>query len=217
MRITQAEVPRPSGSGTVRPVTRYAYYAVGNRVNVTDARGFTTTYGYDQLNRITKMDAYTGYNAATPAWGTLNPHGGEYKERIAYDGNGNILKYLRNGNANQVYMDSLNYFYNRDGSGNLLNNRLRHVKEVNVSPGHMISVDAVGNEMNSRLHNDACGKSTILLPFRVFNVFRAFPPLSLLPLVKHPFRVFRVSPRSNTGIRRDSLLKCCFARLENRP
>ncbi len=34
-------------------VTRYGYDAVGNRTVVTDARGYTTTYTYDALNRLT--------------------------------------------------------------------------------------------------------------------------------------------------------------------
>jgi RHS repeat-associated protein len=91
-------------------------------------------YGYDQLNRLTKMDAWTGYNTATYSWGTLNAHDGAYKERIAYDGNGNILKYLRNGYQGKESMDSLSYKYNRDVAGSLKNNKLRHIRDA-VSDG----------------------------------------------------------------------------------
>jgi RHS repeat-associated protein len=91
-------------------------------------------YGYDQLNRLTKMDAWTGYNTATHSWGTLDNHDGAYKERIAYDGNGNILKYLRNGYQGKESMDSLSYKYNRDVAGNLKNNKLRHIRDA-VSDG----------------------------------------------------------------------------------
>jgi RHS repeat-associated protein len=91
-------------------------------------------YGYDQLNRLTKMDAWTGYNTATHTWGTLDNHDGAYKERIAYDGNGNILKYLRNGYQGKEDMDSLSYKYNRDVAGNLKNNKLRHIRDA-VSEG----------------------------------------------------------------------------------
>lgn len=66
-------------------------------------------YKYDQLNRITQMDAYTGLTNNSWTGITLN---NEYKERVAYDANGNILKYLRNGNKTaSIVMDSLNYKY----------------------------------------------------------------------------------------------------------
>jgi RHS repeat-associated protein len=91
-------------------------------------------YGYDQLNRLTKMDAWTGYNTATHSWGTMDDHDGAYKERIAYDGNGNILKYLRNGYQGKESMDSLSYKYNLYGSGYLKNNKLRHIRDA-VSAG----------------------------------------------------------------------------------
>lgn len=70
-------------------------------------------YKYDQLNRLTQQDAYEGqYNATTGVWTNLLSMNGRLKERIAYDANGNILKYLRNSiKTNQVDMDSLNYYY----------------------------------------------------------------------------------------------------------
>lgn len=111
-------------------------------------------YGYDQLNRIVKMDSYTGYDGAEMEWGTLNAHGGEYKERIAYDANGNILKYLRNGHAGQLNMDSLNYGYNRDGNGYLTNNKLRHVKD-NVADGNY--TEDIDNQTDDNYEYDAIG------------------------------------------------------------
>lgn len=36
-------------------VTRYTYDSAGNRATQTDARGNTTAYSYDALNRLTKV------------------------------------------------------------------------------------------------------------------------------------------------------------------
>jgi hypothetical protein len=56
-------------------------------------------YHYDQLNRIVAMDTYNGLNVSagtfTGVAGIIN----DYKERISYDPNGNILTYNRNGDA----------------------------------------------------------------------------------------------------------------------
>ncbi len=56
------------------------------------------------------MDAYTGLNATGTGWaGPLTPTI-NYRERVKYDANGNILNYDRRGNAN-LSMDSLKYAY----------------------------------------------------------------------------------------------------------
>src|SRR5690606_3377992 len=48
----------------------------------------------------------------------------DYKERVSYDGNGNILTYLRNGHEEGgLEMDNLTYEYYAG------TNRLRHVKD----------------------------------------------------------------------------------------
>lgn len=115
-------------------------------------------YKYDQLNRIVSMDAFNGFSNADNGWTGGVPTALEnYKERIAYDANGNILGYLRNGstaNGGLQQMDSLTYGYNRS-SGNLLNNRLRHVKDaigdanyqedIDSQPDDNYDYDAIGN------------------------------------------------------------------------
>ena len=67
-----------------------------------------------------------------------------YKERISYDANGNILKYLRHGadtTGMPQDMDSLGYKYNRDINGQLVNNRLNHVRDA-ITPGnYTIDID----------------------------------------------------------------------------
>ncbi len=58
------------------------------------------------------MDAYTGLNASTNTWTSSTVQLDDYKERITYDPNGNIQRYLRNGNsASGINMDSLGYKY----------------------------------------------------------------------------------------------------------
>ncbi len=67
-------------------------------------------YKYDQLNRIVCMNAYKGFNNSTNSI-TLAVTG-DYKERVSYDANGNILNYLRNSNAARPgAMDNMAYSY----------------------------------------------------------------------------------------------------------
>jgi hypothetical protein len=54
------------------------------------------------------MDAYDGLNANN----TFTPVAlDDYKERITYDANGNILTYKRNANGANLAMDDLSYSY----------------------------------------------------------------------------------------------------------
>jgi RHS repeat-associated protein len=91
-------------------------------------------YTYDQLNRLTAMDMFNGTNAAANLWdvpaGTFLPvvH---YRERIAYDANGNITKYRRNASNGQHLMDSLSYYY-KPGT-----NQLTYVRDS--IPGYFYS------------------------------------------------------------------------------
>lgn len=72
-------------------------------------------YKYDQLNRIVSMDAFGGFNNTNNIWTNgLPAASSNYKERVSYDANGNILTYLRNGttvNSNPLAMDNLTYNY----------------------------------------------------------------------------------------------------------
>jgi RHS repeat-associated protein len=85
-------------------------------------------YRYDQLNRIKRMDAYCGYNNVGQHWGNslMNNKLSDYRERISYDANGNILKYFRNGTvqgSRPLGMDSLTYKYYAG------TNKLRQVRD----------------------------------------------------------------------------------------
>lgn len=69
-------------------------------------------YHYDQLNRLKQMDAFKGLNTDLNVFSPVQLQ--DYKEKIAYDPNGNILTYLRNGTTdggNQLAMDNLTYNY----------------------------------------------------------------------------------------------------------
>jgi RHS repeat-associated protein len=73
-------------------------------------------YNYDQLNRITNMFAFNGFNGATNTFTPIAIN--DYKEAITYDANGNILTYKRNGVGGPVAgapgghnMDDLAYEY----------------------------------------------------------------------------------------------------------
>jgi RHS repeat-associated protein len=69
----------------------------------------TYNYHYDQLNRLLNMDVFNGLS---PTAGTFVPVSTtDYKEQISYDANGNILTYLRNGDAARTAMDNMTYTY----------------------------------------------------------------------------------------------------------
>ncbi|GAB2669362.1 hypothetical protein GCM10027036_23560 [Flavihumibacter cheonanensis] len=66
-------------------------------------------YKYDQLNRLVIMDMFNGLN---PVAGSFTASiSTDYRERISYDPNGNILTYQRNADATRSGMDNLTYSY----------------------------------------------------------------------------------------------------------
>ncbi|MBC6490653.1 RHS repeat domain-containing protein [Flavihumibacter stibioxidans] len=84
-------------------------------------------YKYDQLNRLVSLDMYNGLN---PSAGSFTPAGTtEYRERISYDPNGNILTYQRNGDAARLTMDNLTYSYTAG------TNRLHKVTDAAADAG----------------------------------------------------------------------------------
>jgi len=123
-------------------------------------------YSYDQLNRLTAMNAYTGLNSGNNSFvpsGTTH-----YRERVSYDGNGNILSYLRNGEGANTSMDNLSYAYNLSG-GWLQNNKLRHVTDAvtttptgygdlkNGQASDNYGYDAIGNLIKDESEGIASG------------------------------------------------------------
>ncbi|WP_143306612.1 RHS repeat domain-containing protein [Chitinophaga vietnamensis] len=70
-------------------------------------------YKYDVLNRIIAMDAHRNLDTAANVWTPIQV--GDFRERISYDPNGNILTYQRNGNntwaGKPLEMDRMAYNY----------------------------------------------------------------------------------------------------------
>ncbi|MDQ2751772.1 MAG: hypothetical protein M3R72_01985, partial [Bacteroidota bacterium] len=123
-------------------------------------------YHYDQLNRIVAMDAFTGLNTTNNTWTPIATD--NYRERVSYDANGNILTYNRHGAdvTNNVAMDDLTYGYNyqmnngsfvlRNGNKILLNNKLRHVKDAVATTGG----DDIKDEPDDNYNYDEIGNLT---------------------------------------------------------
>lgn len=105
-------------------------------------------YQYDQLNRLVGMDAWKG---ADSTWNTLTK-GEDYKERLAYDPNGNITSYLRNGttsNGNSLRMDSLQYnYYSNSNKLNSINDSVpanNYANDIDNQSSNNYSYDLIGN------------------------------------------------------------------------
>lgn len=87
-------------------------------------------YRYDQLNRLVRLDAYSGINHGTNVFTPVSM--ADYKERIKYDPNGNIETYLRQSTTaggRQLAMDNLTYKYPQNAAGQITSNRLRYVHD----------------------------------------------------------------------------------------
>jgi YD repeat-containing protein len=91
-------------------------------------------YQYDQLNRLVSMDAWKSNNT----WSTMNKVS-DYQERLAYDENGNITSYQRNGIGSTLNLN--NYTYNYQSG----TNRITSISNsVNSSTG-TYNYDSIGN------------------------------------------------------------------------
>ncbi|MBN8851225.1 MAG: hypothetical protein BGO55_10020 [Sphingobacteriales bacterium 50-39] len=107
-------------------------------------------YRYDQLNRITGMDAYYGLNQQANSWAGLMPTV-DFRERVSYDGNGNIQGYKRNNfGETGLPMDSLHYNYFANS------NKLQFIRDsasdavgggydLHTQPGNNYGYDSIGN------------------------------------------------------------------------
>jgi hypothetical protein len=122
-------------------------------------------YKYDQLNRIKEMDAYqTGFTTASNTWAANLTVSLNYRERITYDANGNIITYNRNqtGTATQQPMDNLTYWYQYKTTGGAiayynpaispapqgeLTNKLAYVDDAVAAAQSTVDIDdqAAGN------------------------------------------------------------------------
>ena len=80
-----------------------------HNITLADGKPIGYAYGYDQLHRLAKMDAWKA-NGTNSLWQTTTASA-DYQERVSYDANGNITKYKRNKDGG-ITQDSLNYKYN---------------------------------------------------------------------------------------------------------
>ena len=105
------------------------------------------SYRYDQLNRMKVMDRHN-LTAGSTSWNNTSIIA-DYAEQVAYDANGNILTYERNGISGTLPngaggglpMDILTYGYNLDAEGHLVNNKLRHVKDAVAAGAYTQDID----------------------------------------------------------------------------
>ncbi len=87
-----------------------------------------TSYTYDQLQRLKKMEVYRGINVTgnTLPGATYTP---DYLTEISYDPNGNITSLNRNGIGSELDMDRFTYnYYNADPA--VHNNQLKNVSDL---------------------------------------------------------------------------------------
>jgi YD repeat-containing protein len=95
-------------------------------------------YQYDQLNRLIHMDSYRTTDSLWTSPSILQ----DFQENVAYDPNGNILKYKRNGNntfaGQPIGMDSLTYFYTAG------TNKLDHIVDSVPSTNYTTDLDSQG-------------------------------------------------------------------------
>jgi len=114
-------------------------------------------YSYDQLNRIVGMDVYRGLDSASNTWSSPLTAVNDYKERVSYDGNGNIQTYLRNGFGTTLDMDNLQYHYIA-GSNKLARvtdavSASNYTEDIDIQIPNNYTYDAIGN-----LVSDTAGK-----------------------------------------------------------
>ena len=105
-------------------------------------------YQYDQLNRLDSATVFSNIDTVNNSWqaapgATGDPFGSSYE----YDSNGNITTIERFAKDPLVMvatpdhsMDDLTYNYQKDGSGKLLNNRLRHIDDT-VAASKFVGLD----------------------------------------------------------------------------
>ena len=89
---------------------------------------------------------------------------GDYKEDVAYDANGNILKYLRNGTtagSNPLGMDSLTYYYNnKTNQLNVIHDSVpaaNYINDLDNQSANNYAYDSVGNG----IQDNSAGTSNI--------------------------------------------------------
>lgn len=135
-----ADVALSTGNPLFNGNVSYSTLALGN---VGGARTVGYTYGYDQLNRLEEVkhhrpEAGQQWNSSTAIE--------DYREKLTYDANGNILTYFRNAVGP---MDDLSYHYKKGTnqltsvSDAVLNNQYRD--DIKGQQDNNYVYDAIGN------------------------------------------------------------------------
>jgi RHS repeat-associated protein len=108
-------------------------------------------YSYDVKNRIKSMEVYKGLDIMANIWTAIGLD--DFKESINYDGNGNILRYNRNGSktfgGRPLGMDSLIYTY-RAGTNKLdfindLVDASNYENDIDSQSAGNYEYDSIGN------------------------------------------------------------------------
>ena len=109
------------------------------------------SYRYDQLNRITANQTnVNNLPYALPEYDRMDEH-------FTYDGNGNFKTTFRRGGFTAPRdMDDLTFNYNLDGSGHLVNNKLRHINDA-ISFYADADTHDLSNQVTDNYHYDAIG------------------------------------------------------------
>lgn len=114
------------------------------------------TYQYDVLHRIAGVDANRNLDVVNSTWTPQTIP--DFQERVTYDGNGNILKYLRNGNntfaGKPLQMDSLSYSY-KPGTNQLdyirdAISNTAYGSDIDDQSAHNYTYDAIGNLVSDK-------------------------------------------------------------------
>ena len=122
------------GSTDYRPLFNGNISSMGANIR-TLSNPLLYNYQYDQLNRLVHMDAW---NRTGTTWSGITKVP-DFQESIAYDPNGNIQQYKRNGNntfaGKPIGMDSLNYAYTAG------TNKLDHITDSVPSGNYTTDID----------------------------------------------------------------------------
>jgi len=99
-------------------------------------------YKYDQLNRLTSMNAYQNFDSTNNKWSASGSALQAYHNRFTYDANGNILTQVRRGNQSKLGLDSLDYEYYSN------TNKLKRVYDGISSGNYSDDIDNQTNTAN---------------------------------------------------------------------
>jgi RHS repeat-associated protein len=97
-----------------RPLYNGNISSMATHLRMFDAQGHVPifyNYKYDQLNRLTRQDAFFNFNASTNSYSSNWAPDSTFHEDVSYDANGNIQHYNRYAIGPQSKMDGLAYKY----------------------------------------------------------------------------------------------------------